>query len=269
MQFVRRTEWGAANPKRPLTPLTERPEGVKVHYEGTHVPADLVPDDQHHRCAGRVRAIQASHLANLAEGYSDIAYTAMVCPHGWVFEGRGPIYRCAANGKQALNNAHFAVCAMLGDSGLTEPTEAMLWGIRQAIDWLRQDGLAGNDIKGHRDGYATSCPGGPLYAWVQAGAPLPGHNEAPITPAPMPAPQPTKPVAPTWPGIYLKNLTGHAAVRTWQDKMSRRGWNISVDGKYGPKSEGICRQFQTEKGLKADGIVGPATWSATWTAPRT
>jgi hypothetical protein len=58
-------------------------------------------------------------------------------------------------------------------------------------------------------------------------------------------------------------------VRTWQDKMRSRGWSIDVDGVYGPASEGICRQFQSEKGLGVDGLVGPATWSATWSAPVT
>ena len=58
-------------------------------------------------------------------------------------------------------------------------------------------------------------------------------------------------------------------VRTWQDKMRARGWSLSADGIFGPESEGVCRQFQAEKGLSVDGLVGPATWSATWSAPVT
>jgi hypothetical protein len=59
-------------------------------------------------------------------------------------------------------------------------------------------------------------------------------------------------------------------VRTWQHQMGPvRGWAITVDGQYGPQSSGVCRQFQAEKGLAVDGLVGPATWSATWTAPIT
>jgi len=58
-------------------------------------------------------------------------------------------------------------------------------------------------------------------------------------------------------------------VRTWQDKMSSRGWTISVDGIFGPQSDNVCRQFQSEKGLSVDGLVGPETWNATWTAPIT
>ncbi len=58
-------------------------------------------------------------------------------------------------------------------------------------------------------------------------------------------------------------------VRTWQQKMRDRGWSMTVDGVYGPASENVCRQFQSEKGLGVDGMVGPATWGATWSAPVT
>ena len=57
--------------------------------------------------------------------------------------------------------------------------------------------------------------------------------------------------------------------RTWQDQMVRRGWTVTVDGCYGPQSQTVCRQFQIEKHLTADGLVGPQTWAATWTAPVT
>ncbi|WP_203787818.1 peptidoglycan-binding domain-containing protein, partial [Longispora fulva] len=58
-------------------------------------------------------------------------------------------------------------------------------------------------------------------------------------------------------------------VRTWQQRMSARGWSIGVDGWYGPQSANVARQFQQEKGLVTDGIVGPQTWAAAWTAPIT
>ena len=31
-----------------------------------------------------------------------------------------------------------------------------------------------------------------------------------------------------------------------------------MDQIYGPASESVCRQFQSEKGLGVDGLVGPA-----------
>lgn len=77
------------------------------------------------------------------------------------------------------------------------------------------------------------------------------------------------PGIPAFPGRDLHQppiMTG-ADVRTWQTQMAALGWAITVDGAYGPSSETICRQVQAEKHLVVDGVVGPATWQAAWTAP--
>ena len=51
--------------------------------------------------------------------------------------------------------------------------------------------------------------------------------------------------------------------------MAARGWKVTADGRYGPASDTACRALQAEKGLPVDGLVGPATWKTTWTAPVT
>jgi peptidoglycan hydrolase-like protein with peptidoglycan-binding domain len=51
-------------------------------------------------------------------------------------------------------------------------------------------------------------------------------------------------------------------VEAWQQQMAERGWELAVDGKYGPESESIARQFQQAKDLDVDGFVGPQTWEA-------
>ncbi|MEZ7005659.1 peptidoglycan-binding protein [Streptomyces sp. AD55] len=161
-------------------PAQASAKGVKVHYEGTAVSKRLL--DDHAACIAEWQAIRKSHLANKKENYSDVAYNYAACPHGYLLEGRGIGKRTGANGNQALNQAHYAIVGLVGSSGLTEPTDAMLDAIRDGIDLLRKNG-AGSEVKGHRDGYATACPGGPLYAWVQKGAPRP---EQPTDPAPAP-----------------------------------------------------------------------------------
>lgn len=83
------------------------------------------------------------------------------------------------------------------------------------------------------------------------------HRETPSAPAPP------------YGGHLLRNLTVGHGTQAWQGRMRARGWRLAVDDVYGPQSEGVCAQFQAEKGLDVDGIVGPITWAATWTAPIT
>jgi hypothetical protein len=76
------------------------------------------------------------------------------------------------------------------------------------------------------------------------------------------------PEAPPFPGRELRQppiMSGHDVER-WQTQMAHRGWRIAVDGHYTPDSEHICRLFQAEKGLPVDGVVGPDTWEAAWSA---
>ncbi|MER6236555.1 peptidoglycan-binding protein [Streptomyces clavifer] len=178
MKLVTRTQlgWPAS-----AAPAQVKTRGVKVHYEGSPVSSKLLTD--HALCLAEWKAIRKSHLANIRENYSDVAYNFAACPHGYLLEGRGIGKRSAANGDQALNVAHYAIVGLVGDEGLTEPTDEMLSAIRDGIELLRKNG-AGAEILGHRDGYATACPGGPLYAWVKKGAPRPEGTE-PAQPAPV------------------------------------------------------------------------------------
>ncbi|MFB7496107.1 LysM peptidoglycan-binding domain-containing protein [Streptomyces sp. NPDC056161] len=172
MKFIQREDWGA--PASSPAAYLPSAHGVKIHYLGT-----AYSSRAHDKCDDYVRSIRAEHLANKQENYVDIAYSAVVCEHGHVYEGRGAHKRTGANGNQELNIRDYAVCALLGSSGLVTPPDAMLSGLRDAIEWLRRDGSAGDWIGGHRDGYATLCPGNRLYAWVQKGAPRPGGTTTP------------------------------------------------------------------------------------------
>ena len=52
-------------------------------------------------------------------------------------------------------------------------------------------------------------------------------------------------------------------VRAVQQLLKNKfGYNITIDGKFGPETISAVKSFQTSKGLVSDGIVGPKTWKA-------
>ncbi|MYS15152.1 peptidoglycan-binding protein [Streptomyces sp. SID4982] len=255
MKLVTREQLGWPESAAPTQTTTK---GVKVHYEGTEVSPRLLTD--HAACLAEWQAIRKSHLANVKENYSDVAYNYAACPHGFLLEGRGVGRRTGANGNQELNRAHYAIVGLVGSEGLTEPTHEMLGAIRDGIELLRQHG-AGNEIKGHRDGYATTCPGGPLYAWVQKGAPRPGSTTA----------QPPKNTSttPKFPGRqFFKAGANNKYVTQLGQQLVRKGYGkhytVGPGPKWGNADRLNVQAFQRAQGwtgTDADGYPGPETWT--------
>ncbi|TXS43335.1 N-acetylmuramoyl-L-alanine amidase [Streptomyces sp. uw30] len=241
-------------------PTQTSTKGVKVHYEGTTVSAELL--DDHDLCIAEWKSIRKSHLANEQENYSDIAYNYGACPHGYLLEGRGLGKRTGANGNQELNRAHYAIVGLVGDKGLTKPTDAMLDAIRDGIELLRRHG-AGKEIKGHRDGFATACPGKHLYAWVEKGAPRPGGSTP--DPAPGPVVDVSKVVAaalhdPAKAGTPVS----YAGVKTVEKALVAEGLLESkfADGHFGTTTVKAYAAWQRRCGFTGDdanGIPGQAS----------
>lgn len=171
-QVVSRSQWGARPPRS--AGRVQTMTAVACHWEGPRM--GTFP---HESCPAKVRGIQAYHMDS--KGWADIAYSGIVCPHGYIFEGRGRNIRTAANGTNAGNDRYHALCYL---GGVGDPfTAAARTAFRDGFAWL--GGIA-NGLVGHRDIRATACPGDDIEAWIVAGAPAP-----PYTPGPSPQP-------PTW-----------------------------------------------------------------------
>ncbi len=153
-----------------------------------------------------------------------------------------------------------------------DPTVSMIcefigkpWADRPVYYWARWNGIttlkkytgAGHDTWSH------------ISIWRSRA------NERPSLWVPDQTP-PQQPASyPKWPGRMIQYKEGWNSsqrykggdVRQWQQKMRDRGWRISVDGDFGRESSRILKAFQKEKGLLVDGILGPRSWTATWTYP--
>lgn len=128
---------------------------------------------------------------------------------------------------------------------------------------------SGRGVTGHNElgaGGGGHWDPGPSFPWDRVLDLARSGGDGGAGPAPPSQPSSS---APPYPGYPLVDFTDDPAARTWQARMQERGWIIDVDGLYGPASATVCAAFQAEKGLDADGIVGPITWDATWAAPVT
>lgn len=248
MKLVSRSALGWPPSAAPIQSTTR---GVKIHYLGTSFKAS-----SHSDCTVHVKQVRASHLANTAENYSDIAYNFLVCKHGYVYEGRGYGKRTGANGNQDLNRAHYAVCALLGSSGDTEPTGEMVQAIREVVYGLREHG-AGNEIKGHRDGYATSCPGDALYALVKSGKlePILAKPQPAVKYEPFPGPG------------FFRDGRKSPVIKAMRARLIAEGCsrykstsNPDVWGSGDKASYAAWQKKLKYAGSDADGIPGKTSW---------
>ena len=173
----------------------------------------------------------------------------------------------------------------------------------QTIEGNTSVGSSGSQSNGGRVARRVRRPGQVRYVirprWGKAtGVPTGGVS----VPAPKPKPKPSASKAPAFPlprkkgAMYYygpksgprTSVSGHQrntgapgdvvmqagkwyskGLKMWQQRMKDRGWSgIGVaDGRYGPKTEKVVRQFQKSKGLGVDGKIGPGTWAAAWTEP--
>ena len=61
--------------------------------------------------------------------------------------------------------------------------------------------------------------------------------------------------------ILKKGSTGEE-VKRLQARLNELGFDLAVDGSFGPNTLAAVKEFQSRAGLEADGSVGPLTWAA-------
>jgi peptidoglycan hydrolase-like protein with peptidoglycan-binding domain len=256
--FVSRAEWGARAPKSVSNNIT--PQGNTIHYEGPHM-----GPYSHDRCVGMMQGIQNYHMNN--NGWADIAYSSMVCQHGYIFECRWLHHRTAAQGTNEGNQISYAHCALLGVDD--PPSPECLRGLHDVVIYFKGQG-SGDRLWGHRDWHPTGCPGEPLQNFVHSGAILadvPGAVTPPGQPQPPPPPAqvdwyeemimalPTLDFNRPFASALIDNIQG--LLKGTQNGGCDPG---AIDNQYGPRTMQAVKAFQRMAGLGDDGIVGPKTW---------
>jgi hypothetical protein len=157
---------------------------------------------------------------------------------------------------------------------------AILGEVSPAVRWGGDYGGSGVDEM-HFEINAGSSTVGDVARRLGGGTTPPPAGQAPPYPLPSgyyfgPLYGPNESISCMVPGVdtqYQPNLA------QWQARMIERGWQdcfylYGADGMYGEtvdESEaGQCAlQFQAEKGLYVDGLIGAQTWAAAWTYPIT
>lgn len=257
LTIIPRAEWGARRRKGTADKVAAADRtATMVHYSTGE---ELGREDT----AEWVRQIQAHHMDT--NGWSDIGYNFLVDREGRIYEGRG--WDVIGAHCADYNTPAVGVC-FLGDD---DPGQDVPEVARDAILalHLENEKRAGHKLErlGHRDKFATACPGDELYSWWTAPT---VELDKPKSNSTRPAI--TAPVFPFRAGRYMGRggITHSRHLSAWQRQMIRRGWRFpkyGPDGAFGQETERVVRAFQKEKGLKVDGKIGPRTWAAAWLAP--
>ncbi|MFC8502537.1 FG-GAP-like repeat-containing protein [Pedococcus sp. NPDC057267] len=167
-QIYSRADWGADESIRKGTPDYGQVQMAFVHHtdgSNNYQPGDV---------PAIIRGIYAYHV--LTEGWNDIGYNFLVDRFGRIWEGRYGGVDKAVIGAQTLNyNTWSTGVAAIGTFTTAAPPAALLTGIEQVLAWkFSVHGIPAtgsvwvrdkyfNRISGHRDGFATTCPGQMLY----------------------------------------------------------------------------------------------------------
>jgi hypothetical protein len=183
VQYYQRSAWtDVQRPVDKLVPLTSSEVlGVAVHYTGSSRPLG-----QTATLALSVRRLEDERAFHTGpppsgRGWSDIAYNVAIDVEGRVFDARGIAYRSAANGDATVNRKYGAVTWLIGVGDTPTPVMVNAFTQWRQEYWLGRYPHA-TKVVGHRDLYATECPGDPAYALVRSGKLTPGVD-VPLTDA--------------------------------------------------------------------------------------
>jgi hypothetical protein len=187
--------------------------GFVIHHNGP--PANCL-GRPHSRCISFWNAVRSYHMDG--KGWSDIAYSFGVCPHGTRFTGRGWDRAQFANGSDVVGaddggDSHwFTVLVFLGWSEVDgqpadeEPTPEMIEGVRNLIAEGRTSKRCDRRVLPHNAFKIKRCPGATFTALAAE------WDNAPLVDAPAPTPPPIEDVDDMFTYEFTKDGVKHLRV---------------------------------------------------------
>ncbi|WDS51742.1 endolysin [Streptomyces phage Triumph] len=258
VNIISRSAWGARpwNGNPDTIALNHRTEFF-VHYDGAN-----------HITRTGSSVPQAIDRAHQNQGWAGIGYNFVVDQAGNIYEGRG----WTLQGAHCPGHNVSGLGVQIAIGGDQEPSEKALAACRALYDEACRKTGRTLAKKGHRDGIATTCPGGKLYSWVKAGMPAGDYDEPS-------APAPEKPAAwdgKSFPGASAFKLgQSHPAVTVLGQRLVAHGYGRFYKEGPGPRfteaDKDATQAFQKAQGWTgsdADGYPGSSTWSRLMAAPK-
>ncbi|QOV40129.1 peptidoglycan-binding domain-containing protein [Streptomyces ferrugineus] len=165
IKIISRATWGAKpwNGAPATVSLSKRTEFF-VHYDGG-TPITRTG-------YAIMRAIEAGHIN---QGWSGVGYNFVIDQAGNIYEGRG----WTLQGAHCPNHNISGIGVQIAIGGDQAPSAKALAACRALYEEACRKTGRTLAKRGHRDGFATACPGTRLYTWVQAGMPAGDYDAAP------------------------------------------------------------------------------------------
>jgi len=133
--------------------------GVALHYDGSN---RNLANKNHRECVAYWKWCRGFHMKT--RGWADIGYSFGVCPHGFVFEGRGWNREQAA--QPGGNTTYYSITLMCGPSDRIP--QVQIDTVNLLIGLMKSKGVS-TVIKGHSNFYNTSCPGDKIRSLMRNG----------------------------------------------------------------------------------------------------